>query len=356
VQDAGIGLGNASRHLRDSTYKPKEKEKSQQWQTWLWASLAVLATGAMGLYAGRKVAGKQREACYSLLEDRSDEERSQLRSIFEELSSFDIIMRNKAVLLTKTAFGILFRAIDIGLDTIAGIKFYSAGDEWWCAITFTIISLSPLPSFAYVKYKRGCAAKAAVYLIPGSFAHLRTEISQWRFISKLPQVALFGNVHKAVATSTFNEVLAGLECAFESLPQAILQSRAYVVNGGDWVNILSIAFSLFGVVTGVVFGLKAIFTKSTQKGVVETGHNLVLQEDIVLELSAGQSVDLSAVALDRQTKEAVIWLAAAEKIFPCGTSLEIPVHAMTSWNNSPQHANSLLQFTSTVAQILAILG
>merc|ERR1712216_911633 len=112
--------------------------------------------------------------------------------------------------------------------------------------------------------------------------------------------------------------------------------------------------SLFGVVTGVVSGLKAISTKSTQKDVQQNVH--LRKEEIVLEFSAGQSVDLCAVELDRQTMEAAILLAAADKNLSVSNFSGNPVHAMTSWKNSPQHANSLLQFTSAVAKILAILG
>jgi len=53
----------------------------------------------------------------------------------------------------KGEVGLVFRAIDTTLDAIAGGKFYVAGDEWWCALTFLIILLSPVPQYFYIKFE-----------------------------------------------------------------------------------------------------------------------------------------------------------------------------------------------------------
>ena len=43
-------------------------------------------------------------------------------------------------------------------------------------------------------------------------------------------------------SATIVEILAGIECAFESLPHAVVQIRAFYIKGGDWVNILSMGY------------------------------------------------------------------------------------------------------------------
>jgi len=282
-------------------------EAAQKNQWWLWATLAVGAAGAIGglaILTARRVKQNYEQVPSDELENLAEERKCEDRTTIANLSLFQFVMRHKYILLAKGAAGIAFRSIDLSLDVIAGAKFQIAGDKWWAAICFAIILLSPWFQYAYIKLRRGWAAEAIAYLIPGSFAHLQKEIVQLRFISKLPQSALFANVHKVVSTGTFNEILAGIECTFESLPQALLQLRAYAVKGGDWVNQLSIAFSLLGVAVGAFFALQGILSRTAKEGKSE-------HDDLIfLTHGDGQTADLQGCNLDDLVIRALLWLAS----------------------------------------------
>jgi len=178
----------------------------------------------------------------------------------------EVFMRLKPVLISKGISSMIFRALDTGLDFRTAVRFYEQEEVLWASLTLTFILVSPMIHCLFVYFKTKQCRLALPFSIPGSVQHLRREWRQVQLVKALPQSGLFQNIHIRAGACHLNEVLAGIECLFESLPQACIQGYAYNAEGNaDYLNYASLSLSLLGVAVGVISGVKAL-----RQGGVET--------------------------------------------------------------------------------------
>lgn len=217
------------------------------------------------MYSGRSV---RRESSHTYEPFRADPEVGDDEALAESsdhASSFQVWSAHKTFLVVKQAASIAFRCADNLLDWRAAVQFAARGHAWWASLALLFTLTAPLGQYAFVKWRKGRDFNASVYLMPASAQHIYNEVCYLRFLALLPQDALDSQMHRLVGTSSLNEILAGIECALEGFPQSVVQFRAFIVEGGGLLDIVSVACSLLSVMMGAYFALKACLNVAISK-------------------------------------------------------------------------------------------
>jgi len=190
----------------------------------------------------------------------------------------------------------------------SGVKFLLEGDHWWAFLTILSVLLCPVAQFAYMAWKHGVQV-AWPYLLPFSVKHTMLEVRTARFLNRLPQSAFDDGLPEDLSAGCLSKVLAGMECGFESFPQAVVQSRAFYVKGGDLLNVASIAFSFASTIYGMCLGVSALLNKKT------AWREYSWQEIQDLDFSSGKAISFGGKDLTEQaTQEALLWFMSEDEL------------------------------------------
>mmetsp|Transcript_15157 Transcript_15157/g.26525 ORF Transcript_15157/g.26525 Transcript_15157/m.26525 type:complete len:289 (-) Transcript_15157:42-908(-) len=217
-------------------------------------------------------------------------------------------VKTKWVKVLLAAQGLIARCLDTALDLRTAVKFYLQGDRWWAFFTIVFVLVSPAVQFTYMASKYGPQI-ALPYIIPFSIKHIIQELRFVRFLKMLPEAAFRASLHESFGASSLNKVLAGIECGFESFPQAVIQSRAFYVKGGDWLNVASIAFSCAGVVYGVYMGVTALLKTRTAYKEYD------FMVDQALDFSSGRAASFAQMDLmEPATQKALLWFLEGDEL------------------------------------------
>jgi len=193
-------------------------------------------------------------------DDGPEEEKERIEQARQAIGYSDIVQRVKCFKITQNLAGMLFRFVDTSLDARKALVLYQDEQFVFSGLVVCFALLSPLAQFIYVCRKKD-VLRAAKYLIPGSFAHLLEEFLQVKFLCMLPQSALYQNIPEFAGLAATNQVMAGIECFTESLPQAIVQSLVLKATGGEFLDWASVVFSIVGATMGIVLALAAMLTR-----------------------------------------------------------------------------------------------
>merc|ERR1712232_1473883 len=130
-------------------------------------------------------------------------------------------------------------------------------------------------------------------------------------MGKLPQSAVYQNVHGLVGATSRNEILAAIEGMLESLPQSCIQLRAYtLLCSDDVLSLVSIVSSFVGVAVGLYFGYKAC----NRSGQVTHENWMAGNRAESVSLKSGSVAALAGIELDPSTADAVVWMISAQDI------------------------------------------
>mmetsp|Transcript_122494 Transcript_122494/g.236221 ORF Transcript_122494/g.236221 Transcript_122494/m.236221 type:complete len:412 (-) Transcript_122494:174-1409(-) len=193
-------------------------------------------------------------------DDGPEEEKERNEQACQAIGYFDIVQRVKCIKITQSLAAMLFRFVDTALDARKALALYQDEQFILSGLVGCFVLLCPLAQFVYVCRKKGLL-RAAKYLIPGGFAHLLEEYRQVKFLCMLPQSALYQNIPEFAGLAATNQVMAGIECFTESLPQAIIQSLALKATGGEFLDWTSVVFSIMGAVMGILLALAAMLKR-----------------------------------------------------------------------------------------------
>lgn len=174
------------------------------------------------------------------------------------MDRISLMANNRYFVTMKVLVGTFFRMADTALDIVACVKFSLAHQYEWALLVFIFLFPSGIVQYIMVKFEQGWEFTCWQYLIPCSVHHVTREVHDFFFLWRLPQSSLNDGLHEFIGARVMNTALAGVECLFESFPQALIQLRALYVLGGNWVNYLSMGFSFMGIAAGVGMGIMAL--------------------------------------------------------------------------------------------------
>eukprot|EP00930_Biecheleria_cincta_P086147 TRINITY_DN75500_c0_g1_i1.p1 TRINITY_DN75500_c0_g1~~TRINITY_DN75500_c0_g1_i1.p1 ORF type:complete len:563 (-),score=84.56 TRINITY_DN75500_c0_g1_i1:83-1771(-) len=229
----------------------------------------------------------------------------------EELSYLHRIMLNKQAIIAAARAGLIFRILDTGLDVRTAAQFFARGHMWWGSLTVGFLVLSPAAQCLFVRSVSGQWRQAVPYLLPGSVQHIRKEMLLVQLAHRLSQSALYRNVHVRMSVAALTGALAGVECLFESLPQACLQAYAYFTAGGaDMLNYASLITSFAGAVMGIYLGFKAVCRRAVSKAWDPEKYEFAETSHV---LARGDTIMLSGLPVRPSTTAAIAWLLSQEQ-------------------------------------------
>lgn len=219
------------------------------------------------------------------------------------LENATYIMSRKGAILIGTILGMVSRFCDQGLDIRTSWNFFQQGDNWWAGISFSVTAASPVFLIMFLAWRiKLTITEASLMVLPGW-----RDYYNIKFMMLLPQDAFDSNLHKNCGNHSLITVLAALEAIVESLPQAILQSRAFQVKGGDWLNVVSICFSLASICQGMRSGYIAYNRRAAD---VAAWSEASTQVDTVL---GGMVIVPSGYSMNAETKDALLFIAPQTK-------------------------------------------